>query len=622
MKLIKHLFLLSPFWTLLNLSAQQPLLDEWFWPNYKLYGNAASQVEPTIEAPVTPYEAFEMETDPLLFQGHHPTERVSRLLAASELPVETFTVEMWILDHVNQPIGSVITAKSMYKGQHPAWVLGYYDRTIYFHLDTDVMETSEDDNDEPWHVSTKNRRGYKRYFAHIVATYDGETARLYVNGAIKEQSARSGKIVYPEQTELEVAAYLENEPYMDLGNHILHTRLWNDALTEEEIQSRFARLQEITEKGEKYAGKLHFNAGPYLHMATQNSINITWETSMPTTAVVAYGKDLPLDQEVEIGEMQTIHEIRLEGLEPATAYYYEISAKGVVEETEQHIQSGILTFATAVEEDDAFSFVAFGDTEARPHINDRMGKWVWEERPNFVINLGGLTDGGQEDHKFEWNYEYFQGMTQLNSRIPVFPVAGNGESDLYWYKKYHKLPNGEAYYTYKYGNAEFFMLNSNEKEQLKPGGEQYEWLEEQLKNSTATWKFACHHHAAFSSDENDYGNTWEGETSDLGDLKVRELVQLYEKYGVDIVFYGHLHEYERTWPLNGMEVSPENGVVYLVAGGAGGNLEDFTPTRSFFTTKLYRGHHYCKIDIFDNQLYFKMYDLNGAMKDYMELKKP
>ncbi len=621
MKLLQHIFLFIPFWALLNLSAQQPLIDKWFWPDYQLFGNAANQIEPIMKAPVTPYETFDMETDPLLFQGHYPTERVSRLLAARDLPVEKFTVEMWILDHVNQPIGSVVTAKSMYKGQSPAWVLGYYDHTVYFQLDTDDMDTSEDDKDEPWLVSTKNWRGYKRYFAHIVATYDGDTVRLYVNGEIKDQAERKGYIQYPDQTEWEVAAYLENEPYMDLGNHVLHTRLWDDVLEEELIMARFARLQEITEKGEKYIGKLHFNAGPYLHLATQTSINITWETSMPTTAVVAYGKTLPLDQEVAIDDMQTIHEITLEGLEPATSYYYEIRVKGVLEETEQYMPSGTLTFATAVEEEDAFSFVAFGDTEARPHINDRMSKWVWEERPNFVINLGDLTDGGQEDHKFQWNYEYFQGMTQLNSRIPVFPVAGNGESDLYWYKKYHKLPNGEAYYTFQYGNAEFFMLNSNEKDQLKPGGEQYQWLEDQLKTSTAKWKFACHHHAAYSSDENDYGNTWEGASSDLGDLKVRELVQLYEKYEVDIVFYGHLHEYERTWPLKGMKVSPENGVVYLVAGGAGGNLEDFTPTRSFFTTKLYRGHHYCKIDIFDNQLYFKMYDMNGAMKDYMEIRK-
>lgn len=162
---------------------------------------------------------------------------------------------------------------------------------------------------------------------------------------------------------------------------------------------------------------------------------------------------------------------------------------------------------------------------------------------------------------------------------------------------------------------------SNQKEELKPGGIQYEWLEQELAASSATWKFVAHHHAPFSSDEDDYGDTWEEGETDMGDLKVRELVPLYEQYGVDIVFFGHLHLYERTWPIRDLEVDPEYGVVYLVSGGAGGNLEDTAPSRSWFSTKLYRGHHYSRIDIWGGKLFFKMYDLNGALKDYMELEK-
>jgi len=603
-----------------QVSAQELLLDQWYWPQYELPRNAARGSELPEKPPQTSYATFEMDTDPLLFMGQHPTQRIKELVPSIDLPSERFTAEMWILDHVNQPIGSVFTTKSMYKTAGPAWVLGYFNQEIFFQLHTDPMEGSKPPA-TAWNFSSKNWRGFKRYFAHIVATYDGTYAKVYVNGALLDSMRMGGYLAYPDKSELESAAYLSNEPYMELGNHLLNTRLWQGALSQNQIRDRYQELQEMVIQGEKYPDTLHFTAGPYLHMATQTSINLSWETNRPTTAKIAYGKTLPLDNEVILDNSQTLHDLTIDGLEPETPYYYQITANEKGEDASQSVSSGVLTFATAVKAGSAFAFVAFGDTEARPHINHRMGNWIWEERPNFVINLGDLTDGGQTDHKFQWNYEYFQGMTPLNSRIPVFPVAGNGESDLYWYKQYHKLPNEEAYYTFTYGNAAFFMLNSNEKDQLKPGGEQYEWLETQLRNSTATWKFACHHHAAFSSDENDYGNTWEGEASDLGDLQVRELVELYETYGVDIVFYGHLHTYERTWPIQDMQINPDQGVVYLVAGGAGGNLEDFTPTRSWFTTKLYRGHHYCRIDIHGDQLYFKMYDLNGALKDYMEIEK-
>jgi len=602
-----------------SLSGQELLMDAWFWPDYKLPRNAVNQVGPRTEVPSTPYATIDQETEPLLFKGHAPTHRVRNSIPSTELPAQAFSVELWLEDHVNQPIGSLIAAKGLYKGEAPAWVLGYYNREVYFNLRTDPADGAGITSN-PQQVPLKNWRGYKRYFAHLVATYTGDSVCVYINGEPKAAYAQQGYVAFPEHAELEIAGYLENEPYMEMGNHVLNVRLWDGAINSSQVQERFQALQAQVDEGILFPDFFHFTAGPYLHKVTQTSVELTWETSEFSSAQISYGTSLPLARRVEVLEVATLHKFTLNDLDPESTYYYEITALPATPESAQtsKIYSGILTFSTAVQDSSAFSFVAFGDTEARPHINHRMSQLIWEERPNFVINLGDLTDGGREPHKFEWNYEYFLGMTPLNSRIPVFPVPGNGEGDLYWYSQYHNL---RPYYSFRYGNAEFFMLNSNEKEQLEPGGEQYLWLEEQLKNSTATWKFAAHHHPVYTSDENDYGNTWEGSPSDLGDLQVRELVQLYERYGVDLVFYGHLHTYERSWPLMEGRVEPNGGVVYLVAGGAGGNLEDFAPTHSWFSTKLYRGHHYCRLDIHGEKLYFKMYDLKGALKDYMELEK-
>ena len=90
---------------------------------------------------------------------------------------------------------------------------------------------------------------------------------------------------------------------------------------------------------------------------------------------------------------------------------------------------------------------------------------------------------------------------------------------------------------------------------------------------------------------------------------------------MDVVFYGHIHAYERTWPMAEGRVNLQRGVRYVQTGGAGGNLEDFGPPRNRFTGHLFRGHHYCLLDLHEDLLQFRMYDLEGRMRDAFEMRK-
>jgi hypothetical protein len=85
--------------------------------------------------------------------------------------------------------------------------------------------------------------------------------------------------------------------------------------------------------------------------------------------------------------------------------------------------------------------------------------------------------------------------------------------------------------------------------------------------------------------------------------------------------FGHLHLYERTLPIREGQIDYEHGVMYLLAGGAGGNLEDFAPTPAAFSAKTYRGHHYCTIQIAGDTLTMRMYDLEGALRDEHIIRK-
>ena len=88
---------------------------------------------------------------------------------------------------------------------------------------------------------------------------------------------------------------------------------------------------------------------------------------------------------------------------------------------------------------------------------------------------------------------------------------------------------------------------------------QVKWLIEDLQASTATWKFVSHHHPPFTSG----GNYYTKRRIELKNL----LPPIFEKYGVDIAFHGHDHDYERTVPIVSEQgVRP---VTYVVTGNGG-----------------------------------------------------
>jgi len=181
------------------------------------------------------------------------------------------------------------------------------------------------------------------------------------------------------------------------------------------------------------------------------------------------------------------------------------------------------------------------------------------------------------------------------------------------------LPEPEYYYTFKYGNTQFFMVDTNQN--VGVGSKQYEWLKGELENSTATWKFVCHHHPPYSSDENDYGDLWKSNKSSRGDMRARVLVPLYEDNAVDIVWNGHIHSYERTWRIRRGKAVEKDGPFYMITGGGGGGLETPSPVRPFFQNNVRHGHHYVMVSLNGGTLEMKTFTLEGRMFDYLKVVK-
>ena len=105
-----------------------------------------------------------------------------------------------------------------------------------------------------------------------------------------------------------------------------------------------------------------------------------------------------------------------------------------------------------------------------------------------------------------------------------------------------------TYYSVVHGPMEVFVIDSATPLVAgESGPEQIAWLEDALARSSARWKVAMLHHPAYSSGK--HGSS----------LEIRDALQpLFADHGVDVVFTGHDHHYERT--------TPQDGVLLIVTG--------------------------------------------------------
>jgi 3',5'-cyclic AMP phosphodiesterase CpdA len=180
---------------------------------------------------------------------------------------------------------------------------------------------------------------------------------------------------------------------------------------------------------------------------------------------------------------------------------------------------------------------------------------------DLVIMLGDNMYGGQSPSDFVRKFE--RPYADLLS-VGVTFRASLGNHDRPQNINY-KLFNmeGQRYYSYVRGNVRFLALDSTQVDQ-----KQLQWIEATLQDAKEDWKIPYFHHPLYSNAAR------HGSSVDLRVL----LEPLFVKYGVDVVFSGHDHVYER--------VKPQKGITYFVSGAAGqlrrGNMRPSDETAAYF----------------------------------------
>jgi hypothetical protein len=209
----------------------------------------------------------------------------------------------------------------------------------------------------------------------------------------------------------------------------------------------------------------------------------------------------------------------------------------------------------------------------------------------FAIMLGDNMYGGERPidfvNKFEKPYKPL-----LDDGVMFYASLGNHDDPSQrFYQKFNM--DGKRYYTYRKKDVEFYALDST---YMSP--EQVSWLRTELKRSDAKWKIPYFHHPIYSS------GARHGSELDLQ----RVVEPLFLENGVDVVFSGHEHFYER--------LKPQKGIVYITQGGAAklrrGNIRD----KSVMTAKGFdTDRSFTLVEVVGDHLFFETISRLGQIVD-------
>ena len=528
------------------------------------------------------------------------------------MPTDAITVEAWVAIDMATRWGGVVGAIQDNANAETGVLLGYEgDRPAFA-----VASTGVDDADGLLTYLQADRPWTEGKWHQLVGTYDGSVMRIYVDGDLAGESReQSGPIRYAGDEPLAIGGYLDRNEDHGLDGRIKEITILPRAIGADEVRRRFDRHADLAALPPEVDNALEWMVEPFLCWPTTEAMSVVAESTRPSTMEVRVRDEAGRFSETFRSEgRDRIHEFRITGLEPNTKYFYRVVAKA----GEQEIDGGLRTFRTAAPRGESFTFVAIGDTQSQPQVVKRIADLAYETRPSLLVHAGDLvTTGGDKSH---WVNHFFPNMRPLIDRVAIMPVLGNHEQDAQLYYDYMSLPQPERWYSFSYGDADFFMIDGNRS--LADRSEQLDWLDAALAASDAEWKFAILHQPPWTSDSNDYGNTLET-SSKRGDMNARNITSTLEKHGVDICFSGHVHDYERTFPMIDGDVVPwdEGGVIYVTTAGGGGSLEDFDPANTTFGHRKARRHHLVYCGIHDGILEFQAMDEDGRLFDVLTLDK-
>ncbi|WNM60310.1 FG-GAP-like repeat-containing protein [Candidatus Nitrospira neomarina] len=313
---------------------------------------------------------------------------------------------------------------------------------------------------------------------------------------------------------------------------------------------------------------------PYLQLVTPTSITIVWRTDLNSAdnSQVKYGTVSGSLTQTATGTAVTRaglnvkdHIVTITGLAAATKYFYNVGTAPNV------VQAGGTTnhfFVTAPPIGSATPIRAWvlgdsGDAGVNQrNVRDAMLTETSANPPDIILHMGDMAYENGTDAEF--TSKHFAIYQDILRQTPLWPTLGNHEvpnstssMGIGPYYEAHVLPSSgqaggvasgtEAYYAFDYANVHFIVLDSMDSSRA-PGSPMVTWLQNDLASTGQEWVIAFWHHPPYSKGHDSDNAADSG--GRLVDMR-EKILPILEAGGVDLVFAGHSHAYERSYLLDG-----------------------------------------------------------------------
>jgi hypothetical protein len=357
----------------------------------------------------------------------------------------------------------------------------------------------------------------------------------------------------------------------------------------------------------------NFTRGPFIQNSSSNQVQVIWKTPLPADARVDYGLTARAEFSVRVPGVTNTLAPMLTNLVPDTLYYYRVSSGSGANEAASDWE----TFRT-LKTQGPVSFVVFGDSGTGSREQMAVARVIREARPEIVLHVGDVI--------YPFFAEPWADTRCLSvyrshmKNVPYYFAFGNHDllaGDRPYldalYLPTNSLSGTEHFYSFDHGDAHFTVLFQPFASQylLTPGDQQHRWLANDLAATRKPWKFIFLHVPIATSGAHrfdDYANYGTPDRIDINNA----LMPLVREHGVQMVFAGHDHNYER--------FNPTNGTYRIVTGGGGVGLYGLAALDEE-SSQFWLKHHCVKVNVSLDALELEALDQNGQVFDAMWLQR-
>ncbi|HEV7866908.1 MAG TPA: metallophosphoesterase family protein, partial [Chthoniobacteraceae bacterium] len=323
--------------------------------------------------------------------------------------------------------------------------------------------------------------------------------------------------------------------------------------------------------------------GPYLQNATSHSITVRWRTDVacPTELSMAVAPSRFRPRSRRVLTPTTEHEITLTNLQPNTRYRYAIGdGVNLLEGNSSQYTFQTLPVPGSTQ---PLRIWLLGDcgtggdgTGRAEAVRDAYLQSPLFSPPDALLMLGdNAYDVGTD---LEHQNAIFDTFRSILRTTPLWSTLGNHETYADRGATYFSVftfptrgeaggqPSGtEHYYSFDVGQVHFVCLDSMQSSRA-PGSPMLTWLEADLASTTQKWTVAFWHHPPYS--RGSHNSDFEMELVQMR----QNVLPILEANGVDLVFAGHSHSYERSFLLDGHYGDSSTFSMNVVKDGGDGRV--------------------------------------------------